>query len=114
MKYIFTAVIVLFVMGCQQKEAPQEIVKQDIIKEVAKLKACTKEARVCPNGRSVGRNPNNNCEFDPCQMKPVKKEPLMCTADVKKCPDGSFIGRDHYNNCQFKECPPTKNGRNEK
>lgn len=29
-------------------------------------KACTMEAKLCPDGSSVGRNPDNNCEFDPC------------------------------------------------
>lgn len=28
--------------------------------------ACTEEARICPDGSAVGRNPENNCEFDPC------------------------------------------------
>lgn len=27
---------------------------------------CTMEAKICPDGSSVGRNANNNCEFDPC------------------------------------------------
>ena len=114
MKYIFTVIIMLFVVGCQQKETSQEIVKQDTLKEVVELKACTKEAKTCPNGRTVGRSPKNNCEFDPCQKKLIKKEPVMCTADVKECPDGSFVGRDHYNNCKFKDCSPTQNGRNVK
>jgi len=29
--------------------------------------ACTLEAKICPDGSTVGRNPENkNCEFDPC------------------------------------------------
>lgn len=28
--------------------------------------ACTEEARLCPNGTSVARNPALNCEFNPC------------------------------------------------
>jgi hypothetical protein len=31
----------------------------------AKLKACTMEAKICPNGSSVGRT-GPNCEFAPC------------------------------------------------
>jgi hypothetical protein len=27
---------------------------------------CTMEAKVCPDGSYVGRNPAKNCEFDPC------------------------------------------------
>jgi len=30
------------------------------------LKACTEEAKLCPDGTAVGRNSENNCEFDPC------------------------------------------------
>ncbi len=29
-------------------------------------KACTMEAKLCPDGSAVGRNSSNNCEFDPC------------------------------------------------
>jgi hypothetical protein len=29
-------------------------------------KFCTKDLRQCPDGNYVGRNPNNNCEFYPC------------------------------------------------
>ncbi len=28
--------------------------------------ACTMEAKMCPDGSYVGRNAQNNCEFDPC------------------------------------------------
>lgn len=28
--------------------------------------ACTMEAKVCPDGSYVGRNPAKNCEFNPC------------------------------------------------
>jgi eight-cysteine-cluster-containing protein len=31
-----------------------------------KTMACTLEAKICPDGTTVGRNPNRNCEFDPC------------------------------------------------
>ncbi|MBI3431268.1 MAG: hypothetical protein HY018_03520 [Hydrogenophilales bacterium] len=27
---------------------------------------CPTETRLCPDGRSVGRNPANECEFDAC------------------------------------------------
>jgi len=30
------------------------------------LRACTEEAKLCPDGSAVGRNSENNCEFDPC------------------------------------------------
>ncbi|HWM43297.1 MAG TPA: hypothetical protein VNP36_12730 [Burkholderiales bacterium] len=28
--------------------------------------ACTMEAKACPDGSYVGRNPQKNCEFKPC------------------------------------------------
>jgi hypothetical protein len=31
---------------------------------------CTMEAKACPDGSSVGRNPEKNCEFDPCPSGP--------------------------------------------
>jgi hypothetical protein len=30
------------------------------------VKACTEEAKICPDGSAVGRNGSNNCEFDLC------------------------------------------------
>jgi hypothetical protein len=31
--------------------------------------ACTMEAKACPDGSYVGRNPQRNCEFNPCPGK---------------------------------------------
>jgi hypothetical protein len=28
--------------------------------------ACTQDAKICPDGTGVGRDPTNNCEFKPC------------------------------------------------
>lgn len=28
--------------------------------------ACTQDAKICPDGTGVGRDPANNCEFKPC------------------------------------------------
>ncbi len=65
---------------------------------------------MCADGRGVGRNPLNNCEFHACESLAVKKgEPMMCTQDVKQCPDGSFVGRDSNKNCVFKPCPEDSN-----
>lgn len=36
---------------------------------------CTTEARACPDGTFVGRNPQNNCEFDPCPQP--EEEPTI-------------------------------------
>ena len=109
---LFTLAL-LALTACQQNEAQStdESNKIEISKTPA-LKACSKEARMCPDGSTVGRNPQKSCEFDACSKnntKPISKPyAKMCTADVKECPDGSYVGRDHYNNCKFKDCPTSK------
>lgn len=39
-----------------------------------KQKACTQDAKVCPDGTSVGRT-GPNCEFAPCPTPPLTPEP---------------------------------------
>ena len=109
--YLLSLILIAFI-ACKEKEIhTQETTTQpvDVKQDINSTKFCNKEAKVCPDGSSVGRNPKNNCEFDSCPKTvakdPVKKEPMICTADVKECADGSFVGRDHYKNCAFKECP---------
>ncbi len=65
--------------------------------------ACSKEAKMCPDGQVVRRNPKLNCQFDSC-TKDKKNTKTFCTADVKQRPDGKFVGRDANNNCQFPPC----------
>jgi hypothetical protein len=36
----------------------------------SKQTECTTEAKVCPDGTSVGRNPDKNCEFNSCPLVP--------------------------------------------
>jgi hypothetical protein len=31
--------------------------------------ACTMEAKACPDGSYVGRDPDKNCEFRPCPAR---------------------------------------------
>ena len=105
-KLLILVLVLMTVIACKEKgSTTPEVVKG----EINKIKFCTKEAKLCPDGNSVTRNLENNCEFDPCpthaEKKTAKKEPMMCTADVKECSDGSYVGRDHYNNCKFKDCP---------
>ncbi len=120
-KIIIAILLTLGVAACQQNNSPETETKESkkltkpISQEVTKY--CTKDLKICPDGNSVSRNRNNNCEFDACAKvkeaepkkkgnnKNKKKQAMMCTADVKECSDGSFIGRDHYNHCKFKECP---------
>lgn len=104
---ILSFVLFLFT-ACKPKETHSST-NEPVEKEAAEvvLKACTKEAKQCTNGKTVGRNPKNNCDFDPCETPnpKSKKNPVMCSADVNECPDGSYVGRDHNNNCKFKDCP---------
>ena len=116
-KYIFVLCVFAFLSACSKPVQEEDITRDDgvkVEKPVTKPMACTKDARQCPDGRVVGRDPYNNCEFKPCEELKEKKEPMMCTADVKQCPDGSYVGRDSYNDCKFKECPPGADGRLEK
>jgi len=110
MKILLPLVMVLFTLiACKEKD--MQSTEEATLPETAKedVKFCSKDAKICPDGTTVGRNLENNCEFNPCPTnvveKPIKKKPSMCTADAKECADGSFVGRDHYNNCKFKDCP---------
>lgn len=66
--------------------------------------ACTLDAKLCLDGSSVGRNPNNNCEFDKCP-----NEKTICSEELKQCPNGLSVGRNPNNRCEFFECPNDKN-----
>ena len=59
--------------------------------------ACTQDAKVCDDGSSVGRVPQN-CEFAPCPTT------IICAAEVMDCPDGSTVERVPPN-CDFALCP---------
>ena len=100
---IFVCLIVLTtLLSCTQSQE-QQLPPENTVK------ACSKEAKVCADGKVVGRNPIHDCNFDPCSNKlnsTQKKNhsKAFCTADVKQCPDGTFVGRDANNNCQFSAC----------
>lgn len=80
-------------------------------------KACTEEAKICPDGSAVGRA-GPRCEFSPCpvvevsavpsqaQVSPPSSAPKACTMEAKLCPDGSAVGRSGPN-CEFAPCPGT-------
>lgn len=55
-------------------------------------KACTMEAKICPDGSSVGRS-GPNCEFDACPtIVPLATETPMGTASFSATPTGSPTG----------------------
>ena len=57
--------------------------------------ACTEEAKICPDGTAVGRNPDLDCEFDPC--------PESNTCIDLGCPSESIyvgsVNSDKYYSC---------------
>jgi putative hemolysin len=44
------------------------------------MKACTKEAKICPDGTAVGRDGENNCEFKPCPGQIANPASQFCEA----------------------------------
>ena len=62
---------------------------------------CPMDAKECADGSFANRDPNMDCEFEPCP------EDLLgaCTMDVKECDDGSFVSRDADIGCDFLPCP---------
>ncbi len=85
--------------------------------------ACTMEAKICPDGSSVGRS-GPNCEFTQCpEIKvsnttdgnnggsaqststiPGNPGATACSMEALACPDGSFVSRSGPN-CEFSACP---------
>lgn len=93
--FLICTISFLLITGCQ----PEPTDQQD---QNTKLKACTKDAKICPDGQTVSRNPELNCEFNPCPKPASETE---CMDDMKQCPDGSFVLRDPHQECAFKACP---------
>lgn len=70
---------------------------------------CTEDARMCPDGSSVGRIPPA-CQFAECphmEARPPEGNAggIACTMDARMCPDGSFVGRVPPT-CEFAACAP--------
>ncbi|MFH0861630.1 MAG: serpin family protein [Candidatus Altiarchaeota archaeon] len=102
------------------------------------IKACTAEAKICPDGSAVGRT-GPNCEFTPCpaivggdsdahgckasagyswceaSQKCIRAweenctVQRACTEEARICPDGSAVGRNGPN-CEFAPCPAPLGG----
>lgn len=54
---------------------------------------CTAEAKLCPDGTAVGRNPAKNCEFDPCKVQVVTDAEQCEGGKTVTCPDGTQYDR---------------------
>lgn len=67
-------------------------------------RACSMEAKLCPDGSYVSRT-GPNCEFAPCPDDSSNSTPPhACPMDTKRCPDGSYVIRIGPN-CEFAACP---------
>jgi len=62
-------------------------------------RACTMDAKACPDGSYVGRDPENDCAWHRCPG-----EVQACTKELKICPDGTGVGRTGPH-CAFAPCP---------
>lgn len=95
-------VLSLTLVGCGDTEQ-QPVAEQAAPPPEAPPVACTEEAKVCPDGRTVSRDPEHDCDFPSCPKPPQENE--SCAEDTKECPDGTALERDRMNYCQFPECP---------
>lgn len=72
---------------------------------------CTMDAKICPDGSSVGRS-GPNCEFAACpstnntatQSALPPDSGRVCPRDIKTCSDGTYVVRTGPN-CEFALCP---------
>lgn len=87
-------------------------------------RACTEEAKLCPDGSAVGRT-GPECEFAACpaatnanvansnvpttnmntSARNTNDSEVACATDVRSCSDGSYVQRVPPN-CEFSDCPP--------
>jgi hypothetical protein len=53
-------------------------------------RVCTMDAKLCSDGTSVGRDPNNNCEFPACsdEKSYISKDPEQCKVVKFMCVQG--------------------------
>ncbi|MBI5224991.1 hypothetical protein HY989_03905 [Candidatus Micrarchaeota archaeon] len=63
---VFLVLILAIAAGCISNN----------VNDKGKQIVCTEDAKICPNGTSVGRDPNNSCEFYACSNeRPIPVEP---------------------------------------
>ncbi|MBU1199860.1 MAG: hypothetical protein KKF46_07725 [Nanoarchaeota archaeon] len=64
--------------------------------------ACTADAKVCPDGSAVGRDPDNNCEFPACPENVETETPEQPIVGGDKDEHGC-IGSAGYTWCEAKQ-----------
>lgn len=82
-KKIILVLVCLFLLGCAAEEAPI---------------ACTDEAKICPDGSTVGRIPPD-CEFAPCPaVAEMSLEEAIAIASESDCvAEGALTDTTMYN-----------------
>ncbi|KAH9117015.1 hypothetical protein LEN26_005509 [Aphanomyces euteiches] len=73
---------------------------------------CVEDLHRCPDGRGVGRDPNNNCQFYACDRLSNDDDTnailsSMCLEPDQffVCSTGDIVRRDPKRNCSFEACP---------
>lgn len=110
--------IIAFIFGLNYQMALSDIRLQQTIPTVSQ-KACTEEARICPDGSAVGRG-GKNCEFDPCPTSVSSGETscggirgskcqsgYVCNMQGKTYPDASGICVKTEDSVSNYKCPNT-------
>ncbi len=59
---VFIPLAIVLAACTQQKESNQETLEINDNDQIF----CAQDAKECPDGTFVGRDPKNNCEFEPC------------------------------------------------
>ena len=79
---LFVAGVGWYLFGTTQVEAP--VISNDGESNIAdeELKACTAEAKMCPDGSFVGRT-GPDCQFAPCP-EIASPERITCTDEMKQ------------------------------
>jgi hypothetical protein len=113
--FFFVIPAIAFYVGMQYQALQEDL--RNAPASVGGNIACTEEAKMCPDGSSVGRT-GENCSFALCpgetppsptvggvKKSPTPKAPpVVCTADAKLCADGTSVGRVAPK-CEFAKCP---------
>ena len=79
--------IITFLFFCQNNPEGPENVAPAPVPEIEEPKEgnesneseeifCTMDAKECPDGSFVGRDPENNCEFNPCPGEEGSENPI--------------------------------------
>jgi outer membrane lipoprotein-sorting protein len=71
-KLFFLLVLVVVLFGCSQKQPVND------------AKACSEDAKECPDGSFVSRNPDLDCEFNPCPSSSVPSSSAAAEKPVEK------------------------------